>query len=104
MVYEERDEMDLAEEDRLYESDPYSGADFSDTFREQLSDDAVAGEETISEEEAVGATGTVTSSDMGASDPAHDEFGETRESGTKLSEDEVDKEQLTEMPRDPYED
>ena len=73
MVYEERDEMELAEEDRLYESDPYRGAEFSDTFREQLSEDT-AEEDTLSEDEA---TTSGTMPETATAEPVRtDEFGE----------------------------
>jgi hypothetical protein len=86
MVYEDRDEMDLAEEDRLYEQDPYQGAEFSDTFREQLGDKS--DEDLMSEDEAsMDATPMTEAEPLGT-----DEFGETVTPAAPMSEDELDKE------------
>ena len=73
MVYEDHDEMNLAEEDRLYESDPYETQNFSDTFREQLGDTPDE-EEFMTEEEISSAA--VPMSETEGLDIGTDEFGE----------------------------
>ena len=72
MVYEDRDEMDLTEEDRLYEQDPYQATEFPDTFREQLGEDA-AEEDLMSEDETMAAPMSETE----ASGVEVEEFGES---------------------------
>lgn len=87
MVYEDRDEMDLAEEDRLYEQDPYEGAEFSDTFHEQLGETPMD-EESLSEDEAMAGSVPMTE----AEPVAGEEFGETVTPGSAAGEDELEKE------------
>jgi hypothetical protein len=89
MVYEDRDELDLAEEDRLYEQNPYQGAEFSDTFREQLGENA--DDDLMSEDEAgVGSAPMTEAEPSGAS---ADDFGETVTPAGTTAEGEENKEQ-----------
>lgn len=90
MVYEGRDEMDLAEEDRLYEQDPYQVNEFSDTFREQLGESATDDDLMSEDEAAADAAAPVTESET--VDMEADEFGETVTPDEPTTEDELDKE------------
>jgi hypothetical protein len=74
MVYEDRDEMDLTEEDRLYEQNTYQASELPDTFREQLGDSA-PDEDLMSEDEAAMAAAPMSEAE--ASGMEVEEFGET---------------------------
>ena len=88
MVYEDHDEIDLAEEDRLYEQDPYQVSEVSDTFREQLNDTPMD-EESLNEEGAAAGTGPMSEE---SEEFETDDFGETVMPAS--SEDEMETEEM----------